>query len=98
MEIDSVLRPVIHPYPQELKKIARKEDLSFMDLSHPEGMAVNDGIDKDCYLGQQVKLIVPKVDNLVSIVKRKGRGCLLFKVDLKRFFKQIPIDPGMHTY
>lgn len=65
-----------------------------LDLSYPEGEAINDFVAKDFYLGDPVKLLFPNVDNLVDLIKIKGRGCMLFKRDLKRAYRQIPIDPG----
>jgi hypothetical protein len=68
-----------------------------VDLSFPDEGSVNSGIDKNRYLGEEVHLKYPSVDNLVDIVRKKGRDCLLFKRDLKRAYRQIPIDPGdMH--
>ena len=65
-----------------------------LDLSYPEGSAVNDGIPKTSYLGSHVNLIFPRVDDLVALVKEHGRGCLLYKRDLKRAYRQIPVDPS----
>jgi hypothetical protein len=66
-----------------------------VDLSFPQSAgAVNDGIDKKCYLGQPIDLTYPTVDDFVEIIKDKGRGCLLYKRDLRRFYRQIPVDPG----
>lgn len=65
-----------------------------VDFSFPEGHAVNDGIDKDFYLGEQVNMSFPSVDALAAQVRRKGRGCLLYKRDLRRAYRQFPIDPG----
>lgn len=45
-------------------------------------------------LGQKINLSYPGVDSLVSLVKRKGRGCLLFKGNLSRAYRQIILDPG----
>lgn len=67
-------------------------DLSFDN--NGQGFAVNNGIDKDIYLEQKVSLSYPSVDDLVEIIKKKGKGCLLFKKDLKRAYRQFPIDPG----
>lgn len=64
------------------------------DLSFPPENSVNDGICKDTYLGKPVVLKYPSVDDLVHLIKQKGRDCLLFKRDLKRAYRQIPIDPG----
>jgi hypothetical protein len=65
-----------------------------LDLSFPHGRAVNDGIQKDWYLGERVTLTFPNVDDMVDIIKAKGQGCLLYKRDLKRAYRQIPVDPG----
>ena len=62
-----------------------------------DGTSVNDGIDKEMYLGEKVVIQYPRVDGLVALVKEKGPGCLLFKRDLRRAYRQLPIDPGdMH--
>jgi hypothetical protein len=55
---------------------------------------VNDFIAKDNYLGEIIQLSYPKVDDLVGIIKDKGANFLVFKKDLKRAYRQIPIDPG----
>lgn len=65
-----------------------------LDLSFPEGSAINDGISKDFYLNDKITLTFPRVDNLVDLIKITGRGCHLFKRDLKRAYRQIPVDPG----
>ena len=65
-----------------------------LDLSFPEGSAVNEHIPKDFYLESKVNLTFPRVDDLVEIIKNKGRCCHLFKRDLKRAYRQIPVDPG----
>ena len=41
-----------------------------------------------------MSLSYPGVDDLVNLIKIKGRGCLLFKKDLRRFYRQIGIDVG----
>lgn len=64
-----------------------------MDLSFPKGHSVNDFIDKDKYLEEECKVIFPKVDDFVELIKSKGQGCLLYKRDLKRAYRQISIDP-----
>ena len=68
------------------------------DLSFPEGLSVNDGIDKDQYLGQQVNLCYPTVDNLATILKEKGPGTHIFKKDLKKAYRQFKLDPGDINY
>ena len=65
-----------------------------MDLSFPPGNSVNDKIPRDEYMGQELVLKYPGVDALVALVKRKGKGCALMKVDLRRAYKQILTDPG----
>ena len=61
-----------------------------LDLSWPQdGTSVNQGIDKNYYRGLPVKCELPTVHDLVKIVVNKGKGCLVFKRDLKRAYKQI---------
>ena len=64
-----------------------------MDLSYPKGNAVNDYIDKNEYLGESSQVIFPKVDDFVELIKSKGKGCMLFKKDLARAYRQISVDP-----
>ena len=63
------------------------------DLSFPEGLSVNDGISSEHYLDQFFKLRLPGIDRLVEFVNAKGRGCHVFKKDLRGAYRQIPIDP-----
>ena len=49
---------------------------------------------KDSYLGDRVSLIFPKVDDFISLIRSKGPGCLLYKLDLRRAYRQISICPS----
>ena len=63
------------------------------DLRFPPGESVNSGIDSDNYLGQPYTLRLLDVDRIVEPIRLKGKGCLLFKLDLKSAYRQIPVDP-----
>ena len=63
-----------------------------MDLSFPEGSSVNDGIPKDTYLDDPFRLHYLATDNLIHLMNRHGPGCLLYKVDIKLFYRWIPVD------
>lgn len=67
-----------------------------LDLSMPKGRAINDYVDKNRYLDEEVQLVFPKVDDFIKLVKSKGQGCLMFKKDLRKAYRQIPICP--HDY
>ena len=75
-----------------------KRDLSVPrvvhDLSFPPGESVNDRIARDQYLSQPFHLHLPGVDRLVEFILSKGPGCLVFKKDLKRAYRQIPVHPN----
>ena len=64
------------------------------DLRFPPGESVNDGIARDQYLSQALHLRLPGVDRLVEFILSKGPGCLVFKKDVKRAYRQIPVDPN----
>ena len=64
-----------------------------LDLSFPIGRSVNDGINKGQYLGEVIELKLPKVDEFSKLICKKGIGCLMFKRDLKKAYRQINIDP-----
>ena len=83
---------IISPLSSREKKDSNDRRV-IMDLSFPQGNAVNDKIPKGQYLGEEFELTYPSVDALVKMVKIKGRGCLLMKRDLRRAYKQIQTDP-----
>ena len=64
------------------------------DLRFPEGFSVNDGIAKGSYLNEPFRLRLPGIDRLVEFVNKEGSGCHVFKKDLSRAYRQIPVDPG----
>jgi len=80
-----------------LNAIPKKDTVEprvILDLSFPQGSSINDGISATHYLGEEISTIYPRVDDLVDLIHKKGRGCLLFKKDLKKAYRQIPIDPS----
>ena len=64
-----------------------------VDLSFPHGSSVNDGVKLDTYLGTPFILTLPTIDNITNQVKKLGRGCHLYKIDLSRAFRHIKLDP-----
>ena len=72
------------------------EDMRIIiNLSHPFSKgSVNASIQKDKYLGKPIKVKYPSVDDLVKLVIKKGRACLIFKRDLWSAYKQMWICPG----
>lgn len=85
-------RSVVSPLNTVAKKDSQERRV-VLDLSFPNGASVNDAIPKDSFLGIPAKLHLPSVDNLVALVRKLGKGCLLFKRDLRKAFRQIPVDP-----
>ena len=74
-----------------LPKKNTEERRVILDLSHPKSRSINDFIDKDFYLGHQTNVVYPKVDDMVELVQIKGKGCLLFKKNLRRAYRRISI-------
>ena len=46
------------------------------------------------YLGEEYNFKFPSVLDLADLIVKLGRGCLLYKRDLSRWFLQLPVDPG----
>ena len=69
-----------------------------LDLSYPFNCSVNDGINKNLYFGEEIKLVYPTIDDMARRVALLGSTCLLWKRDLSRFFRQVPLCPGDWSY
>ena len=67
---------------------------TIVDLSWPKNFSVNAGVMKDNYLGSSFVLNYPSVDYTVKKIVELGPGCLLYKVDISRAFRQLKVDPG----
>ena len=64
-----------------------------LNMSFPSGHSVNDGINKDFYLGVSIDLTYPTIDSFTTVVKAVGQGALMYKRDLCRAYCQIWTDP-----
>ena len=65
-----------------------------VNMSWPIGYSVNDHVQTNSYLNETFDLHLPTLDLLVDrIVALKGK-CKLFKIDLSRAFRQLPLDPA----
>ena len=56
-------------------------------------MSLNNNTPTDVYLGQPIEYAFPKIDDFKNLVLKSGRGCLIWKRDLSRYYLQIPLDP-----
>ena len=48
-------------------------------------------------MGFSAKLTFLKTDEFAVRIFQLGPGCLMFKIDLSRYFRQIPLDPGDYS-
>lgn len=67
-----------------------------VDLSWPCGSSVNDGIPFGYFLGELLGLNYPTIDAIVLAIVSLSRGCMLYKRDLWKAYRQLPTDP--HDY
>ena len=82
----------VSPLSTRPKKNSHKRRV-ILHLSFPEGSSVNDWTPKDTYLGMNVSLSFPTVDDLAQRMDGLGQTCLLYKQDASRCFQWIPLDP-----
>ena len=59
-----------------------------VDLSHPDGVSVNDGIRCDL-----CSLSYSRVDDVAQTILSLGRGAALAKIDVKSAYRIIPVHP-----
>ena len=82
-----------------LNTVAKRESQEqrvIVDLSWPCGSSVNDGIPSGSFLGELLDLTYPTIDAIVSAIVSLGRGCMVYKHDLRKAYHQFPVDP--HDY
>ena len=79
-----------------INSVPKKDSLDriVVDLSFPEGAAINEGTEADSYQDIKSKLSFPKVDDFGKIIHKKGSDCLMFKRDLSSAYRQLPVDCG----
>ena len=81
-----------------VEKRDSEERRVIVDLSWPSGDSVNDGIPSDSYLGAPLSLRYPTIDDIVDAVVTLGRGCYLYKRDLRKAYRQFPVDPKDYPF
>ena len=86
-------RPIVISPLNSVPKPQSFERQMILDLSWPTGSSINDAIPDRVYLSQPYSLVYPTIDTIAERVAFVGRGRLLFKRDLKRAYRQFPIDP-----
>ena len=64
-----------------------------VDLSWPEGAAVNDGIPEHWYIDGQATITLPTVEYMEQRLLQLGPGAFLYKTDLARGYRQLRVDP-----
>ena len=68
-----------------------------MDLSYPDDThSVNAGIPKDKFLGVDYHLQYGSFDDFTKLVVEEGVGCMVFKRELSRAFRQIYVCPSAY--
>ena len=68
-----------------------------VDLSFPHGKSVNAGIQKDIYLGTPFLLKLPTIDTITDQIKKLGKGCMLYKVDVSQAFRHVKLYPSEYA-
>lgn len=64
-----------------------------VDLSYPEGDAVNDGINISSIYGRDTTYSLPSVTDLVVHIKNAPETAWIWKADLSRAYRQLRVDP-----
>ena len=59
-----------------------------MDLSHPKGASVNDGVSREL-----CSLTYASVDDAAKLVLEAGHGAILAKLDVQSAYRNVPVHP-----
>ena len=65
-----------------------------LDLSYPRGKSLNDQVSKDRFDGSLFALKLPSIDTVVQDIIGTQNDPVLFKVDVARAFRNLPVDPA----
>lgn len=65
-----------------------------LDLSYPREGSVNAGIPGESYLDEDFELQYPSVDTLAALLINVGANSFMYKRDLSRAYRQLPVDPS----
>ena len=64
-----------------------------LDLSFPQGHSVNSHVPVEALDGAAFKLHLPTPTDFAHLIRKLGKGCLMYKVDLSRAYRQLRSDP-----
>ena len=64
-----------------------------MDLSFPQGNALNDHVTKEHFDGTRFTLKLPSIDGIVNDIISTEEDPVMFKVDVTRALRNLPVDP-----
>lgn len=82
----------ISPLMTRPKKDSAKRRV-IVDMSFPEGSAVNDGINISSIYGSDTTYTLPSINNLTTKLQTIGKPAWMWKADLSRAYRQLRIDP-----
>lgn len=91
--VNPLNKPLVCSPLQTVPKRGSSKRRVVMDLSFPPDCSVNSGIPLHTYLDSLFNLSFPGMERLCELILSKGRGCLVYKKDLQRVYRQISIDP-----
>ena len=80
------------------KKGSKDKRRVVLDFSYPQGSSINDGIPKDSCLDEPFHLHLPGSQTFIDLINLHGPGCLLFKTDLCRAYRQMLVNPQDYRY
>ena len=87
--------PMVSPLMTAFKKPSDRRavyDASFGQYS------LNNSTPGDHYLGEKCLYTYPKVEDFQRLILICGRGCLMWKRDLARYYLQLPLDPTEYCH
>ena len=78
--------------------LTRPKDLDIrrviLDLSHPQGLSLNDQVDKLAFDTSKFLLQFPSIDDIVQEICNHGDNVTIAKIGVARAFRNLHVDPA----
>ena len=90
---NSVTSPYFHRSPLLSRPKDTNKRRVILNLSHPYGASLNDGVKRHKFNGYPFTLKFPSIDDIADTIRHDVIDPVLFKIDVAHAFRNLRVDP-----